>query len=80
MTTDPALAYGPIRPDASWTTRPWAEVRRQVLEEAEIRYLRALLETTSGRVGETAERAGMDPRSLHQKMKKYGLRKEDYRG
>ncbi len=79
MTTDPALAHGPIRPDASWPMRPWAEVRRQVLEEAEIRYLRALLEATRGRVGETAERAGMDPRSLHQKMKKYGLRKEDYR-
>jgi len=77
--TDPALSHGPIRPDPSWVTRSWAEVRRQVLEEVEIRYLRALLESTGGRIGETAERANMDPRSLHQKMKKYGLRKEDYR-
>lgn len=66
-------------PDPAWLDRPWAEVRRQVLEESELRYLRGLLEETQGRVGDTARRAGMDPRSLHQKMKRYGLRKEDFR-
>lgn len=76
---DTARTTGPIEPDASWTERPWADVRRSVLEEVEIRYLRGLLEATRGRIGETATRAGMDPRSLHQKMKKYGLRKEDFR-
>jgi len=54
-------------------------VRREVLEDAECRYLRGLLSRTGGRIGETAEQAGMDPRSLHQKMRKYGLRKEDFR-
>jgi DNA-binding NtrC family response regulator len=68
-----------IGPEPGWIDRPWREVRRQVLEESEQRYLRALLEDTGGRIGETASRAGMDPRSLHQKMKKYGLRKEDFR-
>ena len=76
---DPEQVAGPIQPDASWNDRTWADVRRTVLEEAEIRYLRGVLEATGGRIGETATRAGMDPRSLHQKMKKYELRKEDFR-
>jgi DNA-binding NtrC family response regulator len=66
-------------PDPSWLKRPWSDVRRQVLEEEELRYLRGMLEATHGAIGEAASRAGMDPRSLHQKMKKYGLRKEDFR-
>jgi DNA-binding NtrC family response regulator len=66
-------------PDPDWLDRPWGDVRKQVLEETELRYLRGLLQDTGGRIGETATRAGMDPRSLHQKMKKYGLRKEDFR-
>jgi DNA-binding NtrC family response regulator len=66
-------------PDSRWLARPWSEVRRRVLEDAELRYLRGLLDETSGRIGDTAKRAGMDPRSLHQKMRKYGLRKEDFR-
>jgi DNA-binding NtrC family response regulator len=82
MTPDPtadlARARG-IGPESSWAGRPWNEVRRLVLEEAELRYLRGLLEMTNGRIGATASQAGMDPRSLHQKMKKYGLRKEEFR-
>lgn len=61
-----------------WLDRPWAQVRRQMLEETELRYLRGLLADTGGRIGETASRAGMDPRSLHHKMRKYKLRKEDF--
>lgn len=80
----PALSPTPApddikRADTDWLNRPWTEVRRQVLEEAELRYLSSLLRETAGRVGETAKRAGMDPRSLHQKLKKYGLRKESFR-
>ena len=71
--------HGPIETLSSWAERAWSDVRREVIEQAEIRYLRQLLETTGGRIGETAQRAGMDPRSLHQKMKKYALRKEDFR-
>jgi len=66
--------------DPGWIDRPWAEVRRQVIEEAEMRYLTGLLRDTQGKVGDAATRAAMDPRSLYQKMKKYGLRKEDFRG
>lgn len=67
------------RADPRWLEMPWGEVRRLVLEETERSYLAGLLRETTGRVGVTAERAGMDPRSLHQKMKKYGLRKEHFR-
>ena len=59
--------------------RPWREVRRQLLEEAERRYLIEILKATRGRIGDAAKRAGMDPRSLHEKMRKHGLRKESYR-
>jgi DNA-binding NtrC family response regulator len=62
-----------------WLERPWRDVRREVLEEAEVLYLRGLLEATQGRIAETAAHASMDPRSLHEKMRKYGLRKEDFR-
>jgi DNA-binding NtrC family response regulator len=68
-----------VEVDPSWKMRRWADVRKQVIEEAELCYLRELLEHTRGRIGETATRAGMDARSLYQKMKKYGLRKEDFR-
>ncbi len=66
------------KPDPSWVGRSWSDVRRQVLEETEVRYLRGLLEANHGRIGESAAQAAMDTRSLHQKMKKYGLRKEDF--
>ncbi len=65
--------------DPDWLEHSWAQIRKRVLEEAELRYLRGLLQDAEGRIGETATRAGMDPRSLYQKMKKYGLRKEDFR-
>ena len=59
--------------------RPWKEVRKETLALFERQYLTELLRLTGGRVGETARRAGMEPRSLHEKMKRYGLRKEDFR-
>jgi DNA-binding NtrC family response regulator len=64
----------------AWLARPWAEIRHEVLREAELRYLAAHLRATGGRIGETASRAGLSPRSLHQKMRRHGLRKEDFRG
>ena len=66
-------------PDPAWLDRAWSEVRRRVLEETELRYLTGILRETQGRIGETAKRAGMDPRSLHEKMRKYGLKKEAFR-
>jgi DNA-binding NtrC family response regulator len=39
-----------------------------------------LLRATGGRIGEAAKRAGIQERSLYEKMKQFGLRKEDFRG
>ena len=56
------------------------DVRSEAVARAETAFLSALLQKTRGRVGQTAKLAGIQPRSLHQNMRRYGLRKEDYRG
>ena len=62
-----------------WVSKPLKEIRESAVERFEKAYLTKLLALTEGRVGETAKRAGMEPRSLFNKMKRYGLRKEDFR-
>ena len=59
--------------------RPLGEARQQLLKQFERAYLTGLLRWTGGRVGETAKRAGIQPRSLYDKMKRHGLCKEDFR-
>ncbi|MDZ4772339.1 MAG: sigma-54 dependent transcriptional regulator [Planctomycetota bacterium] len=77
------------RPEANATTtrqlpahvlnQPWRDARESMLVEFERAYLRALLAETAGKINETARRAGIEPRSLFDKMKRHGLRKEDFR-
>jgi DNA-binding NtrC family response regulator len=75
----PFAPQGPAELPPGWVERPWAEVRADALARLEKAYLGAVLASVDGRVGQAAERAGMAPRSLYEKMKKHGLRKEDYR-
>jgi DNA-binding NtrC family response regulator len=63
----------------TWLQQPWRQLRREVVDQIERAYLMGLLEETGGKIGETARRAGMQPRSLFEKMRRYGLRKETYR-
>jgi DNA-binding NtrC family response regulator len=56
-----------------------AEARRDVMDRFELEYLRRELTRTAGSVGLTAAAAGITPRSLYDKMKAHGLRKEDFR-
>jgi two-component system response regulator AtoC len=63
----------------AWLDLPLRKVRGLTLGATERAYLDGLLRATGGRVGETARRAGIDPRSLYDKMRRHGLRKEDYR-
>jgi DNA-binding NtrC family response regulator len=80
--TSETAALDPTQPIAlpeTWLTRPWKEVREDLLREGERTYLSNLLRATGGRVGVTARRAGMAERSLFEKMKRHGLRKEDFR-
>ncbi len=51
----------------------------ELLETIERVYLDQKLRQTFGRVGETAEKSGLDPRVLYIKMKRYGLSKEQYK-
>lgn len=50
----------------------------EFLAQAERQYLVRLLETTGGRIGETARLAKIDPRVLYQKMKRLKLNKKDF--
>ena len=74
-----APSHDPGSLSEDWLRRPWREVRAALLDRVEKAYLAGLLAATHGRVGETAERAGMLPRSLYDKLRRHGLRKEDYR-
>jgi DNA-binding NtrC family response regulator len=62
-----------------WLKQPLRDARQKLLTEFERAYLVGLLEETGGKIGQTAKRAGIQPRSLFDKMKRLGLRKEDYR-
>ncbi|GAB4349599.1 MAG: sigma-54 dependent transcriptional regulator [Candidatus Abyssubacteria bacterium] len=56
-----------------------ADIRRKGLEQIETSYLKRLLEAHRGRINDTAKAAGITPRQLHKLMKKYALRKEDFK-
>jgi two-component system response regulator AtoC len=75
----PAVPTPASGPPSSWLGRTLREVREEALETTERSYLEALLADTGGRIGETARRAGIRPRSLYDKMRKHGLRKEDFK-
>jgi DNA-binding NtrC family response regulator len=66
----------PVKPDISLTL---AEVKRSVIEQTEKSYLTNLLAVKRGRIKNTAEAAGIGSRQLHKLMKKYGIKKEDFR-
>ena len=68
-----------VRLPAQWLAKPLREMREGFLADLERQYFSGLLRATHGRVGETARRAGIQERSLYEKMKKFGLRKEDFR-
>lgn len=48
-------------------------------QTAERKYLVELLEYTNGRIGESAQFAGLTPRALYNKMRIHGLKKEDFK-
>jgi DNA-binding NtrC family response regulator len=59
--------------------RPLVEAKRLVSAAFEKRYLVDLLRSTGGKVGETAQKARINERSLYGLMRKHGLRKERFR-
>lgn len=59
--------------------KPLVDARNEVMSAFEFRYLTDLLTITGGRVGDAADRAKINERSLYDLMKRRGLRKEDFR-
>lgn len=56
-----------------------AQARRQGIEHAEQWYLKGVLRTYKGRIGDSARHAGISTRQLHKLMTKYGIRKEEFK-
>ncbi len=75
----PALGETGLEFQEAWLDEPLAEVREHVTSRIERRYLKGILRRSGGRVGEAARRAAISPRTLFNKMRTYGLRKEDYK-
>jgi DNA-binding NtrC family response regulator len=65
-------------PDREALALPWSQARERALCEFERRYFARLLAECGGRVGETARRAQLDPRSLYDKLRRLGLRREEF--
>jgi DNA-binding NtrC family response regulator len=68
-----------VRLPEAWLEQSWKLVREGILVAGERAYLVAILSQTQGRVGEAAKRAGLSTRALFEKMRRLGLRKEDFR-
>ncbi len=61
------------------TQETLAAVRHRAIDDVERAYLRRQLEAHQGRIGATAQAAGITPRQLHKLMVKHGLKKEEFR-
>ena len=56
-----------------------SQVRNIAISETERNYLNKLLATTNGSIKNTARAAGISPRQLEKLMKKYSIKKEDFK-
>jgi len=65
--------------DTALLQRPFREAREVVLESFERRYLDHLLRNCHGRIQDAARVAGLNTRSLYDKMQRLRLRKEHYK-
>jgi DNA-binding NtrC family response regulator len=70
----PDSAHG-LRLPEQWHAKPLQEVRETFFFDLERQYIEGLLRATDGRIGEAAKRAGLQERSLYEKMKQFGLRR-----
>ncbi len=60
--------------------KSFKEARREIIEQFEYNYITNLLDRTNGKVGAAAEKADIDARTLFNKMKKFGLNKNHFKG
>jgi DNA-binding NtrC family response regulator len=62
--------------DPKWTL---SEVRKEGLRHIEKNYIREQLVQHKGKIKDSAKAAGITTRQLHKLMKKYSIRKEDFK-
>ena len=65
--------------DQGLLERPLLEAKEIMIRGFEHEYLTALLRRTGGKVGAAATQAGVNVRSIHEMMKRLGLRKERFK-
>ncbi len=56
-----------------------SEMRSKGVEDIERHYLKELLDQNRGKIKDSATAAGITTRQLHKLMKKYGIRKEEFK-
>ncbi len=61
------------------TSLTLAQMRENAVRGLELSYLSELLKANKGRIDATARAAGISSRQLHKLMKRYNLRKEDFK-
>ncbi|HEX6985039.1 MAG TPA: response regulator [Planctomycetaceae bacterium] len=69
---------GPVA-EAVDTALPLLTMREKAVRQLERDYLVRVLTEERGHLGATARRAGVNAKTLYEKMRAYGLRKEDFR-
>ena len=62
-----------------WLELSIKEVRELAIRKAEGAYLRAVLTRSKGHLAEAAKIVGLSARALYEKMKRYDLKKEDFK-
>ncbi len=78
----PSELFDPVLPSADIqvnTAQHLAEVRRIGIAQIERRYIKELLGRNHGRINQSAAEAAVTTRQLHKLMKKYGIRKEEFK-
>jgi DNA-binding NtrC family response regulator len=58
---------------------PFQTMKKETVERFEREYLSQLLRRYKGNMSRSAEHAGMNIKNLHEKMARYGLKKEDFK-
>lgn len=61
------------------TTLTYKEYMRNIIAEAERKYILAVLKHSKGNIRMTADKVGLDRKTVYRKIKEYGIKKEEYK-
>lgn len=72
--------FAGLKTDAGeWLNKSLPEVQKEIMDQVERQYLELALKKAKGRIDQTARIAGIHPRGLYNKMKRLGIRKQDFK-